>query len=211
MWPNGFLNITSHGQRSEPQVYLTFDDGPDPRFTPFILDLLAQHQVKASFFVLGEACEEHPTLVRQLADQGHDVGIHSYSHEHPWRLSATRAREELRRCYQTLAATTGAKPSLFRPAYGRPRPATLHEANALELHTVLWSRSAIDWGTWGTFKGVSRRLAAVTPGDIVLMHDARPEANRPQVTLAALREFLQAENTASLRFSRLSELIKKPG
>jgi hypothetical protein len=69
----------------------------------------------------------------------------------------------------------------------------------------------MDWGRWGTFDGISRRLAAVTSGDIVLMHDARPEANRPQATLAALSEFLRTEHAASLSFSPLSELIKKPG
>lgn len=207
MWPNDFLNITSRGSRSQAGVYLTFDDGPDPEFTPALLDILGRHQVKASFFVLGEACEAHPTLVQRLVDEGHDVGIHGYSHAHPWRLRAASAREEMRRCYHTLVGITGRKPGLFRPAYGRPRPATLQEAKALQLHTVLWSRSVMDWGAWGTLKGVSQRLAAVTPGDIVLMHDARPQANRPQTTQTALSEFLQTTKAASLDFRRLSELL----
>ena len=210
MWPNGFLNITSRGRHSESQVYLTFDDGPDPRFTPAILDMLAQHQIKASFFVLGEACAAHPALLRQVAEAGHDIGVHSYSHTHPWRLRAAQAREELHRCYHTLADITGNPPRLFRPAYGRIRPATLQEASALQLHTVLWNRSVIDWGRWGSLAGVSRRLAAVKPGDIVLMHDARPDANRPQTTLTALQDFLRTDKAASLDFSGLSHLIKKP-
>ncbi|RUO31248.1 polysaccharide deacetylase family protein [Aliidiomarina soli] len=210
MWPNGFLNITSRGRRSKPQVYLTFDDGPDPRFTPAILDTLAQHQIKASFFVLGEACAAHPALVRQIAEAGHDIGIHSYSHAHPWRLPEAQAREEMRRCYHTLADITGSPPRLFRPAYGRIRPATLQQASALQLRTVLWSCSVIDWGAWGTLSGVSRRLAAVKPGDIVLMHDARPDANRPQVTQTALQNFLLTDKAASLDFCGLSQLLTKP-
>lgn len=210
MWPNGFLNITSQGRRSEPHVYLTFDDGPDPRFTPAILEMLTRHQITASFFVLGEACVAHPALVRQIAEAGHDIGIHSYSHAHPWRLGKAQAREELHRCYQTLADITGSPPRLFRPAYGRIRPATLQEARRLQLHTVLWSRSVIDWGAWGTLTGVSKRLAAVKPRDIVLMHDARPDANRPQVTLSALQDFLHTDKAASLDFSGLTRLIEKP-
>lgn len=209
MWPNGFLNIISRGRRSEPQVYLTFDDGPDPRFTPAILDMLAQQQVKASFFVLGEACVAHPELVRKIAEAGHDLGIHSYSHDHPWRLSEPHAREELRRCYHTLADITGSPPTLFRPAYGRIRPATLKEAEVLQLHTVLWSRSVIDWGKWGTLAGISRRLAAIKPRDIVLMHDARPEANRPQVTVRALQDFLRTDKAAGLEFGGLGDLVQR--
>lgn len=211
MWPNGFLNIISRGRKSEPQVYLTFDDGPDPRFTPAILDLLAQHQIKASFFVLGEACVAHPELVRRITEAGHDIGIHSYSHAHPWRLAEADAREELRRCYHTLTDITGSPTKLFRPAYGRIRPATLNEVNALGLHTVLWSRSVIDWGRWGTLEGVSRRLAAVKPRDIVLMHDARPEANRPEVTLSALQDFLRSEKAAGLDFKGLTHLTESSG
>lgn len=207
MWPNGLLNIISRGRPSEPNVYLTFDDGPDPRFTPRLLELLAEHQATASFFVLGEACVAHPRLVRQIAAAGHDVGIHSYTHEHPWRLTAKDARAELQRCYQTLADTTGEAPTLFRPAYGKIRPATLQEANALQLRTVLWNRSVIDWGRWGTLRAVSRRLAAIETGDIVLMHDARPEANRPQVTLRALQSFLCSDRAAGLKFCELSRLI----
>lgn len=206
MWPNGFLNVISRGRQAESHVYLTFDDGPDPRFTPAILEMLARHQITASFFVLGDACVAHPALVRQIVEAGHDIGIHSYSHAHPWRIPKAEAREELHRCYHTLADITGSPPRLFRPAYGRIRLATLQEANALQLHTILWSRSVIDWGKWGTLAGVSRRLAAVKPGDIVLMHDARPEANRPQVTLSALQDFLTTDKATSLDFKGLSHL-----
>lgn len=207
MWPNGFLNIISRGRKGEPHVYLSFDDGPDPEFTPAILDLLAQHQVTASFFVLGDACVAHPKLVRRIAEAGHDIGIHSYSHAHPWRLTKADAREELHRCYHTLTDITGMPTKLFRPAYGRIRPATLKEANALGLHTVLWSRSVIDWGRWGTLEGVRRRLAAVKPRDIVLMHDARPEANRPKTTHTALQDYLGSEHAASLDFKGLTYLL----
>ncbi|RUO57930.1 polysaccharide deacetylase family protein [Pseudidiomarina insulisalsae] len=210
MWPNGFLNITTRGASSEPRVYLTFDDGPDPRFTPPLLDLLAEYEIRASFFVLGEACKAYPKHIRQLAEGGHDIGIHSYTHDHPWRLSAAEARAELQRCYHTLADITGSPPTLFRPAYGRFRPATLQEAKALQLTTVLWNRSVVDWGRWGTLAGISRRLNAVKPGDIVLMHDARPDANRPENSQIALREFLRSDKATRLSFSGLSQLIKKP-
>lgn len=207
MWPNGLLNIISRGQRSEPYAYLTFDDGPDPEFTPAVLDLLAKHHIQASFFVLGEACVAHPALVRRIADAGHDIGIHSYSHAHPWRLSQADVREEIRRCYHTLADTTGNATQLFRPAYGRIRPAALAQAKALGLHTVLWNRSVVDWGRWGTVEAIQRRLTATKPGDIVLMHDARPEANRPAASFTALQNFLTSERAAHCQFQRLSYLI----
>lgn len=174
------------GQR----VCLTFDDGPDPRYTPGILDILAEQNCKASFFVVGEAAERWPHLVRRLVEDGHALGTHSYSHRRSWIMAASRIRFEMRVSRRLLADITGRPPRWFRPPYGHFNEVMLREASRLGMETVLWSRSAIDWGPLASRGGVARRLQRTTAGDIVLLHDGKRRYNRPDITAAELPAIL---------------------
>ena len=175
----------------QPKICLTFDDGPDPAYTPIILDILAAHQVRANFFVIGSAAKRFPHLIHRMLDAGHLVGNHTYSHHHPWFISARRARLEIARTSRVLQRITGAAPQWFRPPHGRLRPAMTAEAAAQQMTTVLWSRSAIDWGPLGTLEGVQQRLNDVAAGDIVLMHDGQREHNHPDITAQNLPRFFE--------------------
>jgi peptidoglycan-N-acetylglucosamine deacetylase len=187
-------------------VYLTFDDGPDPQFTPRLLDLLERFQVTASFFVVGRACRRYPDLLKRIAASGHSVGNHTHTHCHPWRVGNHRARQEVRKAFETITTICAAPPRLFRPPYGRLRKAMLEEAATLRMETVLWSRSAIDWGIMATRHGIGRRLEKVRAGDIVLCHDAPSTSNRPELTLATLPTFIENCQRRQLRFAGLDEL-----
>jgi peptidoglycan-N-acetylglucosamine deacetylase len=174
---------------SEPNfagVYLTFDDGPDPEWTPRVLDVLAEAQARATFFVVGQSVRAEPVLVRRIAADGHEIGNHSYSHRHPWAMREADARCEVRDGADAIAAVLGHAPSSFRPPHGRMRRCMVEEAAQGGQRTVLWSRSAVDWGPLGHASGIAARLRAVGPGEIVLMHDARRRRNRPDELLRVL-------------------------
>ena len=179
------LNHVS-GYLHSPLVCLTFDDGPDPVYTPAILDLLAMHKIRASFFVLGEAAERFPRLVERMLSEGHTVGNHTYCHRHPWMISPGRSRYEVARVSEAIQKITGHPPRWFRPPHGRLRRAMLKQVQAENMTTVLWSHSIIDWGPMGTETGVAQRLHDIKFGDIVLMHDGQRQHNHPHLIVQQL-------------------------
>ncbi len=170
---------------------MTFDDGPHPCFTEGVLDLLAAARVQVSFFVLGEAVQRYPKLVSRMARDGHTIGNHSFSHRHPWLQGDGQARDEVRRTSEAIAAVTGSEPRWFRPPHGRLTRSMLMQASSANMRTVLWSRSAVDWGPFGTAGRVACRLQKIGAGDIVLMHDAPRHRNHPEVILALLPGLLE--------------------
>lgn len=179
-------------------VCLTFDDGPDPQYTPNILKVLADFDIKATFFVLGEAAERYPHLIEQVIKAGHTVGNHTYSHRHPWMMSSAQAGHEVIHANAVISQITGSVPRWFRPPFGRLRGAMRRQAQQEQMATVLWSHSIIDWGVMGTKAGISKRLAQIKPGDIVLMHDGKREHNHPEITLQCLPQFLRSLADRSL-------------
>src|SRR5690606_11861693 len=116
-----------HRVTESPAVYLTFDDGPDPRWTPQILDILAAHDAPATFFALGCHARSQPELLRRVRAEGHAVGNHTYSHRHPWKMLARRARAEVRDGAAAIAAVLGERPRHYRPPHGRLRRCMVDE------------------------------------------------------------------------------------
>jgi peptidoglycan-N-acetylglucosamine deacetylase len=171
---------------------LTFDDGPDSDHTPRLLDLLASAEVRATFFVLGRHAVRQPALVRRMIGEGHTLGSHGWSHAHPWWQSQRSAIRDVTRAAEALADLCGERVRWFRPPFGRLRHCMRTAAEAEGQHLVLWSRSVIDWGPFGTPSAIERRLRAALPGDILLLHDARNKRNRPDATLHALSATLPA-------------------
>lgn len=177
-------------QLHKPLVCLTFDDGPDPVYTPMILDILREHKVSASFFVMGEAALYMSKIVGRIAAEGHVIGNHTYSHCHPWLGSADLVRQQVSRTTQVITQLAGRPPRWFRPPFGRLRQAMMEQAAAENMATVLWSHSIIDWGWWGTEAGIERRLNTIKAGDIVLMHDGKRQHNRPEILVRKLPSLL---------------------
>jgi peptidoglycan-N-acetylglucosamine deacetylase len=183
---------------TEP-VYLTFDDGPDRNWTPQILDLLAETDMHATFFVIASRAQLEPDLVRRIIDEGHVIGNHSYSHRHPWFMTSRTARAEVRDGATALEDMLGYAPRLFRPPHGRHRECMTDEARRQGEHVVLWNVSAIDWGVLGTATRIGRRLSQTGANDVVLMHDGRNRHNRPDQLLEALPGFLLELQRRDLR------------
>jgi peptidoglycan/xylan/chitin deacetylase (PgdA/CDA1 family) len=127
------------------ELALTFDDGPNPAWTPRLLDLLARRDVRATFFLVGSRAQAEPELVRQIAAAGHLIGNHSWTHLNLALAPARRIEEQLSRSSDTLAQLTGAPPRFFRPPFVARRPETLRIARRLGLVPVLWNAMTSDW------------------------------------------------------------------
>ena len=204
--PLGFAQPPEAGR-----VYLTFDDGPDARWTPRILDILAQANVCATFFVVGRFAREQVALVRRVAADGHELGNHTWSHRHPWTVLASTAREEVRDGAAAIADLIGRAPKFFRPPHGRLRRCMIEEAERGGQTLVLWNRSAVDWGPLGSARRIVHRLSAAQAGDIVLMHDGGRGINHPEELVKVLPEFLSNLSRRGLVPSLLPELGPQPG
>ena len=186
-----------------PFIYLTFDDGPDPNFTPRVLDVLGEAQVQATFFVIGTQALRWPELIRRAASEGHEIANHSYSHRHPWWMSERAARAEVRGGAEAVSDVLGAAPKFFRPPHGRERACMRDEAERGGQKTVLWNLSAIDWGPFGRAEKIARRLSNADGDDIILMHDGRNEHNKPDQLLEVLPTFLAQARAKGFECRRL--------
>jgi peptidoglycan/xylan/chitin deacetylase (PgdA/CDA1 family) len=164
------------------EAALTFDDGPNDAATSALLDLLASHNVRATFFMLGKFVRQRPELARRVHAAGHLIGNHTETH--PWlHYQPERViREELRACNQALEDTLGAPVRYFRPPHGARRPAVLRIAAELGLTTVQWNVMAKDWlpiGTAGILANIDRGLARTRSrgrGANILLHDGGDRA-----------------------------------
>ncbi len=172
-------------------VFLTFDDGPDRDWTPRVLDLLAQADARATFFMLGEQALREPELVRRIAAEGHAIGNHTFSHRHPWTLSWDQAVAQVQGGCNAIETVLGQRPQFYRAPHGRDRRCMTDAAVACGETSVGWNLSAVDWGPLGTASRIAARLRRVRAGDIVLMHDGRNRHNRPDELLRVLPAFLE--------------------
>lgn len=180
-------------------VHLTFDDGPDPEWTPQVLDVLAAAEMRATFFVIGRQAHRHPELVRRVSAAGHEVANHTFDHRHPWTMSDRVARSQVRDGALVLGDILGHPPRLYRPPHGRGRACMIEEAARCGETPVGWNLSAVDWGPFGIAHRIAVRLRRSRPGDIVLMHDGRNRHNRPDELLQALPGFLDELRLRHLR------------
>ena len=147
-WPTSQIyGQTLTAPHKPNEIALTFDDGPNPRWTPQLLDTLAAHGVKATFFLIGQYAAQQPELVRRIHAAGHLVGNHTWTHPDLAITGKLQTREELTRTSSELEQILGAPIKYFRPPFGSRRPATLRIARELGLIPVMWNAMAYDWNT----------------------------------------------------------------
>lgn len=145
-WPaSQIFGRTLIAPRRPGELALTFDDGPNPSCTPRLLEILAHHHVKATFFLIGRFAEKEPALTRTIAEGGHLIGNHSWTHPNLSLSSARRIAEELVRTKDLVEQITGRPVRCFRPPYGARRPYVLGLARELGMTPVLWNAMTSDW------------------------------------------------------------------
>ncbi|MEU0370745.1 polysaccharide deacetylase family protein [Streptomyces sp. NPDC006283] len=168
-------------------MVLTFDDGPDPRYTPDVLAILRKHDVRAMFFVCGEMATAHRDLLREMAGDGHVVGNHTWSHPLIPELSSSKINDQLGRTSEVIEEAVGEPPLWYRAPYGAWNRRSFEIGAELGMEPLGWTLDTLDWATPGTGTIVRRVLKGAAPGVIVLSHDAG--GNRTQ-SVAALRRYL---------------------
>jgi peptidoglycan/xylan/chitin deacetylase (PgdA/CDA1 family) len=167
------LPRTLEPARAGGAVALTFDDGPHPAGTPRVLDVLASHGARATFFVIGEQVVRRPELVREIIEQGHAVQLHGHRHRLQLRLTARELRDDIERGTAAIEDALGASPSRHRPPYGIYSSAGLEIVRTRELQPLLWARWGKDWRKFTTPGRIARRvLSGLRAGDVILLHDA---------------------------------------
>jgi peptidoglycan-N-acetylglucosamine deacetylase len=183
-------------------IALTFDDGPDPRYTPHVLDVLADRGAHATFFVVGKNAERHPELIERILREGHEVAHHTHSHPHVDRISERELAIEMDSCCAVLASHR-VSPAWYRPPRARLTPAQERLAAERGMRIALWAR-CFERSRFMSAKQMARTLAEETrDGDIVLAHDGL--GNRA-MTMEALPLYLTAMQQRRIAVVSLSEL-----
>ena len=167
-------------------IYLTFDDGPNPTWTPEILALLEESGAQASFFVIGENVRRWPWLVEREAQDGDTVGDHTWSHPNLTKLSASAVYIELGRDKNWITRLTGTAPTLWRPPYEAFNASIIAIASGLGMKMQLWSVDTGDWQLPGTEVIVIRVMAALHNGMVVLLHDGGGDTRSETVAAVAI-------------------------
>ena len=210
-----YPTVFHQGAGDEHAVTLTFDDGPDPKWTPKILDVLKEHHVKATFFVLGSQVENYPWLVQRIISEGHEIGNHTYTHPNISEISDQQIRLELNATQRLLESITGRSTVLFRPPYNADsNPSRLREILPLKqvqddlgYFIVLENIDPEDWARPGTDVMLERIKEQRELGNIVLLHDAGGNRSQTVEALPKIIEYLEARGD---RIVPLSELLHIP-
>lgn len=189
-------------------IAFTFDDGPDPRYTPRVLEVLARHRAQATFFVTGSRVERYPDIVRNVQNQGHEVASHGFTHTMLTQLGRPEIRREIERADEAIRSVTGGYPRLFRPPFGRINHAVLVEALAHGRQVVMWSwnQDSGDWRNPGANAIARKVLRGLQDGDIILLHDF---GGRRDQTVSALEEILSRLDALGYRYLSVSELLRE--
>jgi peptidoglycan/xylan/chitin deacetylase (PgdA/CDA1 family) len=187
----------AEGLKTRPaktSVALTFDDGPDPRHTQAILDILARYKIHATFFIVGKNAKEHPELVKAIEAAGHSIGNHSYQHPSLARLSSERVTKEIEKTDDVLFAITGEHPKCLRPPYGASSDRVVAIAKKEGLKTVRWDVASLDYTGLPPAQVVHLVLSKTHGGQIILMHDLGRGGDRSVKALPAIIEGFQKRN-----------------
>ncbi|MGP3910930.1 polysaccharide deacetylase family protein [Nonomuraea sp. 10N515B] len=194
----------THGDRARPVVALTFDDGPHPDHTPRLLDMLRRYEVTATFFCLGMNAAAHPELVARIADEGHSVGNHTWSHPYLPHLTPVEVIAQVEQTAAVLAGITGERPTLFRPPFGGRDADVLRTVASAGQATVLWDVEAGDWTLPGTPAIVRQVIRDTDFGSVILLHDGGGDRTQ---TVEALPLILENLMVRGCKFVPVDDLI----
>ncbi|AFS79831.1 polysaccharide deacetylase [Gottschalkia acidurici 9a] len=198
--------VVKNGPRDKKRVAITFDDGPNPVYTPQILDILKEHDVKATFFVLGKHAEIYPDIVLREKNEGHEIGNHTYSHINIDKTKIDKIEEEMLRTQNIIKDITKGEVKLFRPPYGIHNEQITKMAKENNMKTVLWTyyQDTRDWSSPGTDYIVETVLSGIHNGDIILFHDHNENESH---TVDALKSIIPKLKEQGYEFVTISELL----
>ncbi len=185
-----YKRITWGFSISEPVVYLTFDDGPHPSITPWILDELKKHAFKATFFCVGENVQRYPEIFKRILDEGHAVGNHTMRHESALKVTKEVYLESIRQASLLIDS------SLFRPPYGKITPSLINVLKK-DYHIVLWSWLSYDYDVKIPIEKIIQKANRIQSGDILVLHDNQKLKERQKELLPLLIDVLKDKKLKS--------------
>ncbi|MGM0336895.1 polysaccharide deacetylase family protein [Enterococcus sp. AZ008] len=204
---NNFSNEVKQGNFSsddiieEKTVALTFDDGPDPNNTPKLLDILKQEKVNATFFVLGQNAQQYPEIVKVIANQGHEVGNHTYSHRNLSSLNIDELSTEITATDEVIKNITGEYPKYVRPPYGS---LNRNAVQVINRPIIEWSVDSEDWRSRNVEEIIKKVQSTVYDGSIILLHDIHSE------TIQAIPTIIRILKEQGYAFKNISNLLGNP-
>jgi peptidoglycan/xylan/chitin deacetylase (PgdA/CDA1 family) len=194
------------GSGEENKIALTFDDGPDPYYTGKVLDFLKEHQVKATFFLVGAHVEKYPDIVARIAKEGHEIGNHSWGHKKFTWLPASEIQRELEKTGSLIESITGYHLNIFRPPFGTMNKITLERVNAAGYNVVNWSVDTKDWNGTAVSKILYYVKMQLKPGGIILMHSSGKKQAMENM-LASLPEIVGLAKEKGYEFVTVPEVL----
>ncbi|MDY7393866.1 polysaccharide deacetylase family protein [Aureibaculum sp. 2210JD6-5] len=196
--------LHSNPKTNKKQVAITFDDGPNPQFTLPILAILKKHNINATFFCIGKNIEEHPELFKQIANDGHIVGNHSYSHSNNFGFfSSNKVINEINTTNKLILKISNLNCNLFRPPFGVTNPAIKNAIKKTKHHVIGWSVRSLDTKIKEPREILKRITKNLKAGDVILLHDTN---KRTVVVLEQLLLFLQEHQFEAVTVDKLFEI-----
>lgn len=185
-------------------VALTFDDGPSRGQTSRVLDILAEHEVKATFFLVGQQVRAQPGLARRIVREGHQVANHTYAHRRLSALDRKQVRREVLQGRNAIRDVTGVRTAWFRPPYGAVDREAWDELEHIDQRVVLWDVDPRDWARPGTGRIVDDVVSNVKPGSVVLLHDGGVDRRQTMAALPVIISRLKAKGYLFVTVEELS-------
>ena len=188
LFPGYVWDVPGNGKT----VYLTFDDGPTPEITEYVLATLERHDIKATFFCIGNNIETHPDIFRKIVAAGHAIGNHTFNHLNGWHNNTPDYLENVAACEASIRRHSGNRSTLFRPPYGKVARAQAKQLNHLGYKIIMWDVLSADFDqTITPEKCLENVIANCRPGSIVIFHDSVKAAENMQFALPQAIDYLK--------------------
>lgn len=202
---NYFLKAHSSNKSIKSnEIAITFDDGPHPKFTPKVLELLKKHNAKATFFLIGKNAKQYPEIVKKIIEDGHTIGNHTFNHSTNFGfLNTKQVIDELNQTDTIIASITNKKLHLFRPPFGVTNPSIAKAVKRTEHQVIGWNNRSLDTKLKQESKIFNRITRKLQKGDIILLHDT---TQRTINVLEQLLQFTEKQNYTSVTVDRLLNL-----
>ncbi|WP_426095067.1 polysaccharide deacetylase family protein [Flavobacterium sp. DSR2-3-3] len=192
-----FSNYTWDVSNSGNTVYLTFDDGPIPEITTWVLEELKKYDLKATFFCIGENIEKHPEIFKKVIREGHAIGNHTFNHLNGWKTPTEAYIKNIKLCEEVIEKTTdyNSKSNLFRPPYGKLKTAQARAIEKLGYEIIMWDVLSADFDTTlSKEQCLNNVLSKVKPGSIIVFHDSIKAFKNLEYVLPKTLAFLKENN-----------------
>lgn len=199
--------IILNGPTNRKQVALTFDDGPDDVWTPRILSVLSEYNIKATFMCVGERVQQNPRFLLHIVQEGHVVGNHSWNHPNFTRISVAEALQQIEQTSTEIERVARVNPRFFRPPYGALDSEVIREIMSLGYKILFWDVDSLDWSGLTGPQAAANVLAHSGPGSIILMHFAGGRGESLEDTVQALPYIIQTLHGEGYTFKTVPELI----